>query len=169
MVRVAGVVAALACVGGVLSFAPSQPLLARQHAVASRTTGASVRMRSAPAVHKFSLPLADDTRITVHGFERSHCLALANEVNAILSAFKRLKANRADGKAPYKEQSVEFIIHAGNGATIEIECNPNLYPDPFKAMVFVKVLDESIEVASQAQLTKLADVIKTYLANTKEA
>jgi hypothetical protein len=89
------------------------------------------------------------------------------QVNNILSSFKRLKANAAGGGAPYKEKSVEFIVHAAGGTAIEIECNPNLYPDPFKAMVFVKVANDALTVSSQAQLTKLADVIKAFLAETK--
>ncbi|CAN0507699.1 unnamed protein product [Ectocarpus sp. 8 AP-2014] len=46
----------------------------------------------------------------------------------------------------------------------QVECNPNIFPDPFKAQVFVRVYDDKMEVSSQAMLTKLTDAIKQHLA-----
>lgn len=46
----------------------------------------------------------------------------------------------------------------------QVECNPNIFPDPFKAQVFVRIWDDKMEVSSQAMLTKLTDAIKGHLA-----
>lgn len=45
-----------------------------------------------------------------------------------------------------------------------MECNPNIFPDPFKAQVFVRIWDDKMEISSQAMLTKLTDAIKGHLA-----
>lgn len=46
----------------------------------------------------------------------------------------------------------------------QVECNPNIFPDPFKAQVFVRIYDDKMEISSQAMLTKLTDAIKQHLA-----
>ncbi|CAM9493420.1 unnamed protein product [Discosporangium mesarthrocarpum] len=114
---------------------------------------------------KFTLPLMDDTRVTI-AFDGDHCMKLANEVNSILAAFKRLKANAAEGGKPYREEGIEYRDTV-DGLNILIECNPNIFPDPFKAQVFVKVWDDKMEVSSQAMLTKVTDAIKQYIATVK--
>lgn len=48
-----------------------------------------------------------------------------------------------------------------------MECNPNIFPDPFKAQVFLRVWDDKFEVSSQAMLTKLTDSIKLHVAAIK--
>ncbi|CAM9715340.1 unnamed protein product [Scytosiphon promiscuus] len=111
---------------------------------------------------KFSVSLMDDTRVSFH-MDEEHVRKLAAEVNNILRAFKRLKANAAEGGKPYKEDSVEFKDNI-DGLDILVECNPNIFPDPFKAQVFVRVWDDKMEVSSQAMLTKLSDAIKQHLA-----
>jgi hypothetical protein len=45
-----------------------------------------------------------------------------------------------------REKGLEFIIRAGGDTKIEVECNPNLYPDPFKAMVFIKASEKGYEL-----------------------
>lgn len=47
---------------------------------------------------------------------------------------------------------------------LQVECNPNIFPDPFKAQVFVRIWDDKMEISSQAMLTKLTDAIKGHLA-----
>lgn len=49
-------------------------------------------------------------------------------------------------------------------ARSQVECNPNIFPDPFKAQVFIRIWDDKMEVSSQAMLTKLTDAIKGHLA-----
>ena len=83
----------------------------------------------------------------------------------MLEAFKRLKANAEEGKRPYREKSIEFLLK-GRETSLIFECNPNLFADPFKALVFLKVKNGSMEVSSQAQLTMLSDVCKTFLAQS---
>lgn len=50
---------------------------------------------------------------------------------------------------------------------LQVECNPNIFPDPFKAQVFFRVWDDKFEVSSQAMLTKLTDSIKLHAAAIK--
>lgn len=111
---------------------------------------------------KFSVSLMDDTRVSFH-MDEEHVRKLAAEVNAILRSFKRLKANAAEGGKPYKEDTVEFKDTI-DGLNIVVECNPNIFPDPFKAQVFVRIWDDKMEISSQAMLTKLTDAIKGHLA-----
>eukprot|EP00903_Cladosiphon_okamuranus_P006533 g6384.t1 len=111
---------------------------------------------------KFSVSLMDDTRVSFH-MDEEHVRKLAGEVNAVLRSFKRLKANAADGGKPYKEDTVEFKDNI-DGLNIVVECNPNIFPDPFKAQVFVRIWDDKMEISSQAMLTKLTDAIKGHLA-----
>lgn len=49
----------------------------------------------------------------------------------------------------------------------QVECNPNIFPDPFKAQVFIRIWDDKVEVSSQAMLTKLTDAIKQHMAALK--
>ncbi|CAM9167196.1 unnamed protein product [Choristocarpus tenellus] len=114
---------------------------------------------------KFSIPLMDDTRVTID-FDKDHCKKLASEVNNILSAFKRLKENAASGGKPYREEGVEYRDTIGD-LNLLVECNPNIFPDPFKAQVFVRVWDDKMEVSSQAMLTSITDAIKQYIAKVK--
>ena len=85
----------------------------------------------------------------------------------MLQCFKRLKENAEAGGRPYREKSVEFMLK-GRETSMVFECNPNLYADPFKALVFLKVKNAYLEVSSQAQLTMLSDVVKTFLAQSPE-
>lgn len=120
---------------------------------------------SATDLPKFSVSLMDDTRVSFD-MKKENLQLLAAQVNNILASFKRLKANAAEGGKPYREETVEYK-DVVDGLNIVIECNPNIFPDPFKAQVFVRIWDDKFEVSSQAMLTKLTDAIKQHMAAIK--
>ncbi|CAN0129097.1 unnamed protein product [Ectocarpus sp. 6 AP-2014] len=162
---------ALAAVHGVTGFvAPLSPRGFGQQQTArafsapsSSQQPAAARLRMvATDFPKFTVSLMDDTRVSFHMDEKD-VRKLADVVNNILRSFKRLKANAAEGGKPYKEDSVEYKDTI-DGLNIVVECNPNIFPDPFKAQVFVRVYDDKMEVSSQVMLTKLTDAIKQHLA-----
>ena len=62
---------------------------------------------------------------------------------------------------------VVLLLPCCRFAPSQIECNPNIFPDPFKAQVFVRIWDDKFEVSSQAMLTKLTDAIKLHMAAIK--
>ena len=71
-------------------------------------------------------------------------------------------------RTPCRDASaLRFIPCACRFARLQIECNPNIFPDPFKAQVFVRIWDDKFEVSSQAMLTKLTDAIKQHMAAIK--
>lgn len=51
-----------------------------------------------------------------------------------------------------------------HGISLEFECNPNIHPDAFHALVFVKVRNDFMEVSSQCQLSAIVDALKQYKA-----
>eukprot|EP00638_Chattonella_subsalsa_P001499 CAMPEP_0117758978 /NCGR_PEP_ID=MMETSP0947-20121206/15727_1 /TAXON_ID=44440 /ORGANISM="Chattonella subsalsa, Strain CCMP2191" /LENGTH=100 /DNA_ID=CAMNT_0005579323 /DNA_START=147 /DNA_END=445 /DNA_ORIENTATION=- len=85
----------------------------------------------------FTLPMADDTQIKFK-FDRKTCKEIANKVNTCISSFKKIKEARAFGQTPEK-QEIMMVTAKVDLSTFEFECNPNIYPDLFKALVFVKV------------------------------
>jgi hypothetical protein len=145
------------------AFLPSGALQAGKRAPSSGRKSHLLRTQSVAST-AFSLSLADDTRIVLKNFDKKDCRSVADNLNLIIHAFQRLAHNAEKGGNPYKEESVEFSVSLDSGLTIEMECNPNLFPDPFKAEVFVKVMDGTMEVSSTAGLTKLVDTLKAYLA-----
>eukprot|EP00752_Nemacystus_decipiens_P003972 g3638.t1 len=157
---------ALVAAQGALGFvAPlsARSLLGRQEPQTPCPAQPATRLRMvATDFPKFSVSLMDDTRVSFH-MDEEHVRKLAAEVNTILRSFKRLKANAADGGKPYKEDTVEYKDEI-DGLNIVVECNPNIFPDPFKAQVFVRIWDDKMEISSQAMLTKLTDAIKGHLA-----
>ncbi|CAM9764026.1 unnamed protein product [Pylaiella littoralis] len=172
---IGALICAMAAVQGAMGFvAPlSTRALGRQTALPSSSSAAqpattATRLRMvATDIPKFCVSLMDDTRVSFH-IDEENVRKLAAEVNNILRSFKRLKANAAEGGKPYKEDSVEFKGTV-DGLNILVECNPNIFPDPFKAQVFVRIWDDKMEVSSQAMLTKLTDAIKQHLALFKTA
>ncbi len=118
---------------------------------------------SAVVVETFILPMGDDSRLKIR-CEPETFKDLALRVNGLLASFRNIKAANAaeDKKGPApREPSLEFL--AKNFEThLEMECNPNIYPDAFHATVFVKVKNDVLEVSSQCQLSALVDALKLY-------
>lgn len=107
--------------------------------------------------------MGDDSRLKIR-FQKETFKELALKVNALLASFRVIKAANAaeDRKGPPpREPSLEFVTKDFN-THLEMECNPNIYPDAFHATVFVKVNNEVMEVSSQCQLSALVDSLKIY-------
>lgn len=60
-----------------------------------------------------------------------------------------------------------FLACFSRVSLAQVECNPNIFPDPFKAQVFIRLWDDNVEINSQAMLTKLTDAIKQHMAVIK--
>ena len=84
-------------------------------------------------------------------------------MNELLSAIKLIKSNAADGKPPSKQEPLEYTATV-DGVTLKFECNPNIFPDPFKAEVFITIKSPTIEIASPALLPKLIESVKAFKA-----
>lgn len=87
----------------------------------------------------------------------------------LLASFRAIKAAaQAEEKAPLKrEPSMTFVCDHFN-THLELECNPNLYPDAFHAEVYIKVKNEVMEVTSQCHLSSLVDALKVYKVSLTE-
>lgn len=117
----------------------------------------------AVVVETFILPMGDDSRLKIRCVPETF-KDLALRVNGLLASFRNIKAANAaeDKKGPApREPSLEFLTKDFE-THLEMECNPNIYPDAFHATVFVKVKNEVFEVSSQCQLSALVDALKLY-------
>lgn len=148
------------------AFIPSVPhQQPRHHQRATHLASAVTDQHVAPTiVHEtFILPMGDDSRLKIR-FRPDTFKDLALKVNALLASFRAIKAHNAaeDKKGPPPmEPSLMFVIQDFE-THLEMECNPNIYPDAFHATVFVKAKNEVMEVSSQCQLSALVDALKLY-------
>ena len=55
-----------------------------------------------------------------------------------------------------------------DGVELAVECNPNIFPDAFKAEVFIQLKSETMEVSTQCLLPKLVEGVKAYKASLPE-
>lgn len=115
----------------------------------------------AQAASPLTLDMADDTRLTFR-FSLPAATVLGDEINDLVGAFKTIKTAAAEGKRVLAK-SLEFM-HESDGLKVEVECNPNVYPDAFTAKVYVVVDDGCVKVSSQALLTRVIDNVKAYKA-----
>lgn len=115
-------------------------------------------VRTAPMV----LEMADDTRLSFQ-FGAEPVTQLAKEINGLLRSFSEI-AKSASSKKKIIADRLEYEYQS-NSMNVSVECNPNLFPDAFSAKVYVVVDDGNVRVASQAQLTKLIENVKTYKAS----
>ncbi len=115
-------------------------------------------VRTAPMV----LDMADDTRVSFRfGFEPA--TQLGKEINALLSSFKEIATSAKTGKKVIAD-SLEYT-YQDDSLGVSVECNPNIFPNAFNAKVYVVVDDGNVRVASQAQLTKLIENVKSFKAS----
>jgi hypothetical protein len=137
---------------------PVRPAL-RQSVTAARvpTCGMDVAHAQVP----ITLDMADDTRLSFR-FSLVDATELGERINDLVRAFKTIKTAADDGKR-VKEKSLEFRCER-DGLKVEVECNPNVFPDAFTAKVYVVVDDGSIKVSSEALLTRVIDNVKAYKA-----
>jgi len=84
---------------------------------------------------------------------------IGDDINKLLSSFQAIKKSNADGTPPTKHEAMS-IVKIVNEVTLTFECNPNIFPDPFKAEVFVRVQGTDVDVSSQCMLPKLIEGIK---------
>jgi hypothetical protein len=131
----------------------------RQSVTAARvpTCGMDVAHAQVP----ITLDMADDTRLSFR-FSLVDATELGERINDLVRAFKTIKTAADDGKR-VKEKSLEFRCER-DGLKVEVECNPNVFPDAFTAKVYVVVDDGSIKVSSEALLTRVIDNVKAYKA-----
>lgn len=113
------------------------------------------------AMVPLSLDMADDTRLSFR-FSLDAAVELGNEINELVASFKKITKSAKEGKRVI-ENSLEYRYNDGS-LKVDVECNPNVYPDPFTAQVYVVVDDGTIKVSSQALLTRLIDNVKAYKA-----
>lgn len=106
--------------------------------------------------------MADDTRLSFQ-FGAEPVTQLAKEINGLLRSFSEI-AKSASSKKKIIADRLEYEYQS-NSMNVSVECNPNLFPDAFSAKVYVVVDDGNVRVASQAQLTKLIENVKTYKAS----
>ncbi len=128
-----------------------------------RAAAAAAHVAPTIVSETFILPMGDDSRLKIR-FRPETFKDLALKVNALLASFRAIKAHNADEAKkgpPPMEQSLIFVIQDFE-THLEMECNPNIYPDAFHATVFVKAKNEVMEVSSQCQLSALVDALKLY-------
>jgi hypothetical protein len=106
-----------------------------------------------------TIDTADDTRLKFR-FSLEAAQQLSVEVNELIAAFKAIAASAKEGKREI-QKSLQYR-HADDKLVVEIECNPNVFPDAFAAKAYIMVDDGVIRVSSQAMLTQLIENVRTY-------
>lgn len=112
------------------------------------------------------IPMMDDTRVKVR-FHPSQFQELATKTNELISSFKALQTAEKMGKVGHKEAEMEYRFESekeGDFTKLEIECNPNIYPDALHAKLFLKISTNSVEITSECMVTALIDALKSYKA-----
>jgi hypothetical protein len=103
--------------------------------------------------------MADDTRLMFQ-FSLEAATTLGNQINELIASFKVIAASAKEGKRSI-QKSLDYL-YEDDKLRVQIECNPNVFPNAFNAKVYVTVDDGTIKVSSQAMLTQLIDNVKGY-------
>jgi hypothetical protein len=106
-----------------------------------------------------SIDMADDTRLMFR-FSLEAATQLGEQINELIGSFKAIAESAKEGKRSL-QKSLDFC-HEENSLIVNIECNPNVFPNAFNAKVYVTVDDGIVKVSSQAMLTRLIDNVKAY-------
>lgn len=135
-----------------------------------RTAG---RRRSASAVVSHDelpmlslpLPMTDSTRVVI-SLPNEACEQLATSCNGLIASFRKIQARVSERERPQREPSLEFNYETGT-LRVDFECNPNIYPDPFKAKVSMRLRSRPIkylDITSEVALTTLVDTLRKALS-----
>jgi hypothetical protein len=85
----------------------------------------------------------------------------ARELGATLDTLvERLKAVVDNPKKPQKP--VEF--RQKGDIDLEVFCNPNIWPTPFAAKVYLTLKTEHLKLSTEASLSQVRDDLSQYLA-----
>jgi hypothetical protein len=106
-----------------------------------------------------SVDMADDTRLMFQ-FSLEAATALGDQINELIASFKAIAGSAKEGKRSI-QKSLDYL-YEDDKLRVQIECNPNVFPNAFNAKVYVTVDDGTIKVSSQAMLTQLIDNVKGY-------
>ena len=113
-----------------------------------------------PTIHPTTTHPPANTRCTFP-MDADTISSIGTSINSLLQSFQTIKTATAEGKPPVKQPAMS-ISKIVKDVTISLECNPNIFPDPFKAEVFVQISSSDIEVSSQCLLPKLIEGVKMY-------
>ncbi len=86
---------------------------------------------------------------------------LGVEINGLLGRFKALKNRAENGERPVREASLCYRASV-EGWDVAIECNPNVFPDPFKAEMFIKASCGEMGVSGAVLLPGVVEAVKAY-------
>mmetsp|Transcript_23301 Transcript_23301/g.74850 ORF Transcript_23301/g.74850 Transcript_23301/m.74850 type:complete len:178 (+) Transcript_23301:18-551(+) len=111
-------------------------------------TKTAMRPASLSSLAPLSLPMVDSTRAVVD-LRADSLREIANGMNGLLQLFQ-------DSSPGRKKPSFEYS-HSADPFTIDLECNPNASPDPFKTKVAVRLRSNHLDVTSEVALTTLVD------------
>jgi len=87
--------------------------------------------------------------------------ALASELADLTARLKAVAARAGSGEPRVKE--ADFTYRHQNGLSLEVFCNPNIWPSPFAARVLITLKDEHLRLATEADLTQLVADLNQFL------
>lgn len=154
------------------AFAMGRHYKARKSAVrrAERQRKRALRrleMAAKGAVEKGLMPFTipgEDSRIEL-ALDRKTFELMAERVNEVLLDYRSMRSAQEKGERHQAQyMSVSANVGGKDGVWLQMECNPNVYPDQFQAQVYVKVRSGNMEVTSEIPLAKLVQSMKEFKA-----
>lgn len=112
-----------------------------------------------------ALPMTDATRVVI-SLPNEACEHLATSCNGLIASFRKIQARVKGRERPQREPSLEFNYETGT-LRVDLECNPNIYPDPFKAKVSMRLRSrptQCLDLTSEVALTTLVDTLRKALS-----
>lgn len=123
---------------------------------------APVAQQTDADIRSLVMPMADASRVVV-SLPKDICQQLATDCNTLVASFRAIAARSKAREPQEREPSLDFG-HQGPALRLDLECNPNLFPDPFKARVSLRLRTADLEVTSEVAFTTLVDALRKVLA-----
>mmetsp|Transcript_6664 Transcript_6664/g.20188 ORF Transcript_6664/g.20188 Transcript_6664/m.20188 type:complete len:148 (+) Transcript_6664:93-536(+) len=115
----------------------------------------SREVREAP----LTLHTTDDTSIKIL-YPVAEGRVLIDAVNRLVTSFQTIKESAKRGERA-REESLDYSLKNDN-IKLEFHCNPNLFPDPIHAKVYITADDGRLSFSSTAMLPKIIDSLKSF-------
>lgn len=105
---------------------------------------------------------------TIFDFPLAAAQELKTELTTLMQSLKNIAARVASGgKRPKPKPTMEYR-YTGD-VSLEVFCNPNIYPSPFAAKVLITLRDDRIRLTTEAELTRVLEDVNHYLEQHEES
>ncbi len=84
----------------------------------------------------------------------------------LMNSLKAVAAKTSSGSGKVSPQPPVEYQYAQE-VSLEIFCNPNIWPSPFAAKVLLTVRDANIRLSTEAELTRIIEDVNLYLEQAR--